>query len=83
MTQARPGSSINKAAATKLDSYGLQICPTHIVRRAAMMDSLIEGKAVQEWRPRDKAAEQDVANSWVWIAYQMERLKDEQRRQAG
>jgi chromosome partitioning protein len=83
VTQARPNSSINSAAAGKLDSYGLQICPTHIVRRAALMDSLIDGKAVQEWRPRDKAAERDITNSWVWIAYQMERLKDEQRRQIG
>jgi chromosome partitioning protein len=76
VTQARPGSSINKVAASKLDSYGLQICPTHIVRRAALMDSLIEGKGVQEWRPRDKAAERDISNAWVWIAYQMERLRD-------
>lgn len=83
VTQARPNSSINKAAASKLDAYGLQICPTHIVRRASLMDSLIDGKGVQEWRPRDTAAENEIANSWVWIAYQLERLKDEQRRQAG
>jgi chromosome partitioning protein len=72
LNQGRPGSPINEKAAKVLAQYGLPVCPVHIMRRAALADAFIDGRAVVELEPQSKGAE-EVAKSWKWIT---RRLKD-------
>lgn len=66
VNQGRPRSPINQHAASVLSDYGLPICPVIIMRRAALADALIDGRAVMELAPRSKAA-CEISESWTWI----------------
>jgi len=63
----RPGSGINEQALAFLSKqYGLPVCPTVVMRRAVLGDSLFSGQAVQEQEPKGKAAA-EIKNLWRWI----------------
>ena len=70
LNQGRPGSPINEEAATMLKGYELPVCPTLIMRRAAIMDAFVDGRVARELAPRSKAAA-EIAASWRWIAAQL------------
>lgn len=70
LNQGRPGSPINSEAAATLEGYELPVCPTLIMRRAAIMDAFVDGRAACELDPRGKAAG-EITASWKWIAQQL------------
>ena len=70
LNQGRPGSPINNEAAATLSGYDLPVCPTLIMRRAAIMDAFVDGRAACQLDPRGKAAA-EIADSWRWIARQL------------
>lgn len=71
LNQGRSGSGINEKALALLKSqYGLPICSTVIMRRAALADAFIDGRAVCELEPNGKAA-QEITASWQWIISQL------------
>ena len=74
LNQGRPGSPINEEAATMLKGYELPVCPTLIMRRAAIMDAFVDGRVACELAPRSKAAA-EIAASWRWIAAQLKGVK--------
>ena len=74
LNQGRPGSPINEEAATMLKGYELPVCPTLIMRRAAIMDAFVDGRVARELAPRSKAAA-EIAASWRWIAAQLKGVK--------
>ena len=81
LNQGRPGSPINSEAAATLGGYELPVCPTLIMRRAAIMDAFVDGRAACELEPRGKAAGKITA-SWKWIAGQLKGVEtvDQQAR---
>ena len=74
LNQGRPGSPINNEAATTLEGYDLPVCPTLIMRRAAIMDAFVDGRVACELDPRGKAAT-EIADSWQWIARQLKGVR--------
>ena len=66
INRGRHSSSINAQAARALTGYQLPICPTVVMRRAALEDAFIDGRAVAELSPNSKAA-QEISDSWRWI----------------
>ena len=74
LNQGRPGSPINMEAASTLQGYDLPVCPTLIMRRAAIMDAFVDGRAASELDPRGKAAA-EISASWEWIAVQLKGVK--------
>lgn len=66
LNQGRAGSPINEKAAQALEGYGLPICPTVVVRRAALADAFIDGRAVMELEPKGKAS-REIQRTWKWI----------------
>ena len=74
VNQGRPGSPINAEAASTLEGYDLPVCPTLIMRRAAIMDAFVDGRVACELDPRGKAAD-EIATSWRWIAAQLKGVK--------
>lgn len=71
LNQGRSGSGINEKAVLLLTSqYGLTVCPTIIMRRAALADAFIDGRAVCELEPNGKAA-QEITASWHWMVSQL------------
>lgn len=74
VNQGRPGSPINAEAASTLEGYGLPVCPTLIMRRAAIMDAFVDGRVARELDPRGKAAD-EIATSWRWIAAQLKGVR--------
>ena len=81
LNQGRPGSPINREAAATLEGYELPVCPTLIMRRAAIMDAFVDGRAACELEPRGKAAG-EITASWKWIAEQLKGVEtvDQQAR---
>ena len=71
VNQGRPGSPINREAAARLEGYELPVCPTLIMRRAAIMDAFVDGRVAGELAPRSKAAA-EIADSWKWISVQLQ-----------
>ena len=71
INRGRHSSSINEKAAGVLEQYGLPVCPIKIMRRAALEDAFIDGRAVAELEPKGKAAK-EITASWQWIVNQME-----------
>ncbi len=63
---ARPRGSITAEAREALAIYELPICPTAIVKRAALADALIDGRGVQELDAKGKAAA-EIKAVWRWI----------------
>ena len=59
----------------------MPVCPTLIMRRAAIMDAFVDGRAAFELDPRGKAAE-EITASWRWIVEQLKGVKtvDQQTR---
>lgn len=70
VNQGRHSSNINAAATDVLAGYDLPVCPVTIMRRAALEDAFIDGRAVAELDPASKAAE-EITESWAWIAQQL------------
>ena len=70
LNAVRPSGPQTNEAREALKVYGLPICPTAIVQRAALADALIDGRGVQELDPRGKAAT-EIADVWLWIKGQM------------
>ncbi|MCB1034329.1 MAG: ParA family protein [Acidobacteria bacterium] len=70
LNQCRHSSGINDQAATVLQDYGLPICPTFVMRRAALEDAFIDGRAVVEVEPQGKGAT-EICETWKWIEEQL------------
>lgn len=70
LNQGRPGSRINEKAVAVLEQYGLPVCPVPIIRRAALADAFLDGRAVAELEPTGKAA-REITRSWQWIMKQL------------
>jgi chromosome partitioning protein len=67
-----PRGPVAEQAREALKAYGLQICPVPIVHRAALAYALVDGRAVTEFEPEGKAAE-EIKATWKWIQKQLER----------
>ena len=78
VNQGRPGSPINREAADRLEDYEFPVCPTLIMRRAAIMDAFVDGRAACELDPRGKAAS-EITESWKWISRQLQGVKTRDR----
>lgn len=72
LNQGRPGSRVNAKTISVLEQYGLPICPVQIMRRAALADAFVDGRAVRELEPDGKAAA-EITASWKWIAARFKR----------
>ena len=70
LNAVRPRGPLTGEAREVLKDYGLPICPTALVQRAALADALIDGRGVQELDPRGKAAA-EIAAVWQWIKRRM------------
>ena len=70
LNAVRPRGPLTYEARQALKVYGLPVCPTAIVHRAALADALIDGRGVQELDPRGKAAA-EIAAVWKWIKGRM------------
>ena len=70
LNAVRPRGPLTGEARQALKVYGLPVCPTAIVHRAALADALIDGRGVQELDPRGKAAA-EIAAVWKWIKGRM------------
>ena len=70
INQGRHSSGINAEARTVLGQYDLPVCPFLVMRRAALEDAFIDGRAVAELNPNSKAAA-EITASWRWIANQL------------
>jgi chromosome partitioning protein len=77
LNQGRPSSRTNQKAISVLKQYGLQVCSVPIMCRAALADSLADGRAVVALEPAGKAAS-EIIRSWAWIMRQL-RLEVTQR----
>ena len=64
-------SSSTVEARAGLGTYGLPVAPTAIVDRKAMQYALIDGRAVTEFEPNGKAAD-ELRKLWRWIEGQLE-----------
>lgn len=73
LNQCRHSSNINEKAAAVLADYGLPICPTFVMRRAALEDAFVDGSAVSEIEPNGKGAA-EIRATWDWIRDQVARL---------
>ena len=71
INQGRHSSGINDKAKAVLQQYGIPVCPVTIMRRAALEDAFIDGRAVTELRPNSKAA-REITASWKWIVNQLQ-----------
>ena len=67
LNRGRHSSNVNQSAARVLAAYELPICPTLIMRRAALEDAFIDGRAVAELNAAGKAAT-EITDSWLWIS---------------
>lgn len=67
LNQARPRSSVTLSAMDQLLGYDLPVCPTPIMRRAALMDAFTEGRSVHEVRPCDMNAQMEIALVFMWL----------------
>lgn len=70
INRGRHSSSINTKAAQVLTRYGVPVCPVYVMRRAALEDAFIDGRAIGELAPRSKAA-QEITAAWQWIQQQL------------
>ena len=66
VNRGRHSSGVNAEAADVLAGYGLPVCPVTIMRRAALEDAFIDGRAVAEIKGADKAVA-EITDSWNWI----------------
>ena len=66
LNAVRPRGSLAQEARMALEVYGLPICPTAIVNRAALADALIDGRGVQELDPKGKGAG-EIREVWKWL----------------
>ncbi len=60
-------SPVIEQARSALEAYELALCPTPIMQRVALAYALIDGRAVMEFEPDGKAAE-EIRDTWRWIA---------------
>jgi len=60
-------SPVIEQARTALEAYELPLCPTPVMQRVALAYALIDGRAVTEFEPDGKAAE-EIRATWKWIA---------------
>lgn len=56
LNQGRPGSRINEKALSVLEQYGLPVCPVPVIRRVALADTFLDGRAV---------AANEIRGSWA------------------
>ena len=70
INQGRHNSGVNSKAMTVLAQYKMPVCPVLVMRRAALEDAFIDGRAVSELMPNSKAAS-EIAASWQWIVNQL------------
>ena len=66
VNRGRHSSRINAQARRVLEELDVPVCPTVIMRRAALEDAFIDGRAVAELDPTSKAA-REITDSWDWI----------------
>lgn len=67
LNQARPRSVVTQSAIEQLLAYELPVCPTPIMRRAALMDAFTEGRSVHEMRPSDMNAQMEISLVFMWL----------------
>jgi chromosome partitioning protein len=60
-------SPVIEQARAALGAYELPVCPTPIIQRVALAYALIDGRAVSEFEPEGKAAE-EIRGTWKWIS---------------
>lgn len=70
LNQAPPRSTITDEAEAALASYGLPICPVHILNRLIFTRSMIDGRVAGEVEKNGKAAA-EIKKSWQWIKKQL------------
>jgi len=70
VNHGRAGSRINADSAELLGKYGPSVCPTVVMKRAALADAFIDGRAVTELDPNGKGA-QEIRDSWAWLLTQL------------
>ena len=59
-------ASLTVEARHGLRGYGLPVLPVSITQRAALAHALIDGRAVTEFEPSGKAAE-EIRKVWQWV----------------
>lgn len=62
-------ASVTSEARTVLAAYGLPVAPVAIIQRAALTHALNDGRAVTEYEPNGKAAD-ELRSLWRWISAQ-------------
>jgi chromosome partitioning protein len=59
-------SPVIEQARVAIEAYELPVCPRPIMQRVALAYALIDGRAVTEFEPLGKAAE-EIRATWKWI----------------
>ena len=70
LNATRPRGRVTDEARDALKVYDLPICPTAIVQRAALADAMIDGRVIQDYDPKSKAAG-EIAAVWQWLKRRM------------
>jgi len=76
-----PRGSLPKEAEEAIAGYGIAVAPVHIGQRAAFAHALTAGKAVQEYEPEGRAAE-EVSQLYAWICKQIGMSDEQTKHQA-
>jgi chromosome partitioning protein len=64
-------ASIVSEARQGLEAYGLPVAPMAIAQRVALSHALIDGRAVTEFEPDGKAAD-ELVRLWKWLKEQLQ-----------
>jgi chromosome partitioning protein len=65
-----PRGSLADEAAEAVSGYGVPLCPVRVTQRAAFVHCLTVGKAIQEYEPRGRGAE-EIQTLFQWICGQV------------
>jgi chromosome partitioning protein len=74
-------ASVTTEARQQLAVYGISVAPVAITQRAALAHALNDGRAVTEYEPDGKAAD-ELKSLWRWISGQTHPAKTGSRRRA-
>jgi chromosome partitioning protein len=74
-------ASVTTEARQQLAVYGVPVAPVAITQRAALAHALNDGRAVTEYEPDGKAAD-ELKSLWRWISGQTHPAKTGSRRRA-
>ena len=65
-----PQGHLADEAAEVVESYGVPLAPVRLVQRIAYVHAITAGKAVQEYEPKGRAAN-EIATLYTWICTQL------------